>query len=63
MAKRKAKRWTNTDVKKAPRKAKSKGNTGAPMCKLCKTAHWSREPHKFKPSRNGIQYDDIRVRE
>ena len=54
MAKRKAKRWTKTDVKK-----KSKGSTGPPMCKLCKTAHWGRDPHKWKKS--GIVLDDIKV--
>ena len=23
----------------------------APMCRLCKTRHWSREPHHFAPTR------------
>ena len=61
MAKRKSKRWTKTDVKKGPRK--SKGNTGAPMCRLCETAHWGREPHKFKPKVDAITHDDIRSRD
>lgn len=58
--KRKSKRWTKTDLKKRPKK--SKGNTGAPMCKVCETAHWSREPHHFEPKTDSIIYDDIRRR-
>jgi hypothetical protein len=49
---RKPKRWTKTDLAKKPKKSSS---TGAPMCKLCHSAHWNRDPHKF---RNAVIYDD-----
>ncbi len=69
MAKRKSKRWTKTDVEKGPKP--SKGNTGAPMCRLCKTRHWGREPHHFAPEpkpnqrrrEDGIQLDDVGVKQ
>lgn len=57
MAKRKKKRWTQTDAKK-----KSKGNTGPPVCRLCGSAHWGRDPHQYKKSTGGIYYDDIKVK-
>ena len=40
--KRKKKRFTKADVKKTKKSA-----TGPPMCKLCNTAHWGRDGHKF----------------
>lgn len=61
MTKRKSRRWTKTDVNRGPRKT-SKGNTGAPMCSLCETRHWDREPHHYAPKANSIAYDDIRRR-
>ena len=63
MAKRKSKRWTQTAIKASKAgKKKSKGNTGRPMCPICKTAHWSNEPHHFAPKASVVQLDDIRVR-
>ena len=59
MSKRKKKRWTKTDVKK-----KGKGSaTEPPMCKLCGTRHWNREPHNYKTkkSTDGIHQDNIKV--
>lgn len=55
--KRKKKRWTATDVKKP---SKSKGSTGPPMCRLCGTAHWGRDPHKLVKS--AIEYDNVKVK-
>ena len=43
MSKRKKKRLTKTDAKKM-----SKGNTGPPVCRLCGSAHWGRDPHVWK---------------
>jgi len=59
MSKRKKKRWTGTALKKAK---KSKGNTGPPMCKLCGSAHWNRDPHKYtKKAAGGIIKDTCKV--
>jgi len=33
-------------AKKPP--SKGKGNTGPPVCRLCGSAHWGRDPHRFK---------------
>ncbi len=59
MAKRKKKRWTATDTKKVK---PSKGNTGPPMCRLCGSAHWGRDPHKFL-SKVNIEYDTCKVKQ
>lgn len=68
MAKRKSKRWTATDL---AGKKKSKGSTGPPMCKLCGSAHWGRDPHQWKKPKakrqrkpklvDGINYDSCKV--
>lgn len=56
MAERKKKRWTKTAVEKTKT---SKGNTGPPICRLCGSAHWNRDPHKYK--KGGIEYDKIKA--
>ena len=56
MAKRKKKRFT----KAAMKKVRGKGATGPPVCRLCGTAHWNREPHKYKDTGPAIVLDDIK---
>jgi hypothetical protein len=60
MAKRKAKRFTETAMKKAKAKKapKKESATGAPRCKVCTFRHWGREPHIF--TKDLIVLDDIK---